>query len=123
LSDKIRVVIADDNNAVREALEVLFDVFSDLELVGQAENGQEAVRLCAELQPDAVLMDLVMPVMDGITATRIIHDQFPHIKVVALTTAIDDGLLKAVIGAGAVTYLFKYTTIDAIAETIRNFVY
>src|SRR6476620_863466 len=82
----IRVLIVDDHAVVRSGLAAFLQVFDDLELVGEAANGQQALRLCEQVQPDVVLMDQVMPGMDGATATRAIRQQYPHIQVIALTS-------------------------------------
>ena len=82
----IRVMIVDDHAMVRTGLATFLEVSDDLELVGQASNGREAVDLCEQFQPDVVLMDLVMPEMDGVTATRIIRERWPQVQVIALTS-------------------------------------
>src|SRR5439155_4576593 len=83
-SGAIGVLIVDDHAVVRSGLEAFLQVHDDLELVGEAANGQQALHLCEQVQPDVVLMDLMMPGMDGATATRAIRQQFPHIQVIAL---------------------------------------
>ena len=115
----IRVVIVDDHNMVRSGLAVFLKTLDDLELVGEAGDGAEAVRLCAELQPDVVLMDLVMPGMDGITAIRAIRQTHPNIRIVALTSFTDQELVQGALQAGAIGYLLKNASIDELAEAIR----
>jgi two-component system, NarL family, response regulator LiaR len=117
--DVIRVVVADDNQAVRYGLGVVLDLYDDIELVGQAENGFEALDLCEQLQPDLVLMDLMMPKMDGVTATKLIHERFPDIRVVVLSSGGDSELVASALSAGAENYLEKHTNIDALVEAIR----
>jgi two-component system, NarL family, response regulator LiaR len=115
----IRVLVVDDSAPVRLGLSLFLEICDDMVMVGGAANGQEAIELCQQLEPDFVLMDLMMPVMDGIMATRIIHRDFPHIPIVILTTATDTKLVEAALQAGAVGYLQKGVSIDEIAETIR----
>jgi two-component system, NarL family, response regulator LiaR len=117
--DVIRVVIADDNDVVRSSLRLFLSICDDMQLVGEAANGKEAVSLCERLQPDLVLMDLMMPEMDGAAATQIIRQQFPHIRVLILTSAVDLDLITAAIAAGADGYLQKNVSIDVMAEAIR----
>jgi two-component system, NarL family, response regulator LiaR len=118
--DLIRVVIADDNDRVRFSLSLFLSICDDMELVGEAANGKEAVRLCERLQPDLVLMDLMMPEMDGAAATQMIRQRFPHIRVLVLTSAVDLDLITAAIAAGAEGYLQKNVSIDVMAEAIRS---
>ena len=119
MSIPIRIVIVDDHTKVHRGLSAIFNAFDDLELVGQCSNGEEAVELCYELQPDIVIMDVIMPVMDGIEATTIIKKQSPDIKILALSSFQDDDSVRAMIQAGANGYILKNSTIDNIAETIR----
>jgi NarL family two-component system response regulator LiaR len=115
-----RVVVVDDHDMVRSGLAVFLEAFDDLVLVGEASNGAEAVRLCDEVQPDVVLMDLVMPVMDGIDATRAIRQAHSHIQVVALTSFHERELVHGALQAGAVGYLLKNAPIDELAAAVRN---
>jgi CheY-like chemotaxis protein len=80
----IKVMVVDDHTILQESLATFFETVDDLVMVGAASNGEEAIRLCALLEPDVVLMDLIMPIMDGVSATRIIHDQYPQIKIIVL---------------------------------------
>jgi two-component system, NarL family, response regulator LiaR len=116
---RIRVLIVDDHAVVRSGLAAFLMAFDDLELVGQAASGQEAVYLCPQLQPDVVLMDLMMPNMDGATATRFIRQQCPHVQVIALTSFREDELVQAVLQAGAIAYLLKNVDADELAGAIR----
>ncbi|MBK9125854.1 MAG: response regulator transcription factor [Chloroflexi bacterium] len=115
----IRLIVVDDHFRVHQGLEALEDVFDDLTIVGHASNGGEAIELVAQLRPDVVLMDVIMPVMDGIEATQRIHSRFPSIKVLALSSFQDTESVKAMIKAGAVGYVLKNATIDDLAHTIR----
>jgi two-component system, NarL family, response regulator LiaR len=115
----IRVLIVDDQPVVRSGLGAFLLAFPDLELVGEAANGQEAIRLCDELQPDVVLMDLIMPVMDGVEAIRQLAAQHPEIGVLALSSFGDDDLVRRAMQAGAVGYLLKNVSHIALAEAIR----
>lgn len=117
-SKPIRVLIVDDHDVWRGALRDVLYVFDNLEFAGEASNGEEAVRMCAEVQPDVVLMDLMMPEMDGITATRAIRRICPDTSLIALTS--DESLAKAAVQAGAATYMMKGMSIDALADTIRT---
>lgn len=115
----IQIVIVDDHAMLRKGLAVFLNSYADLRLVGEAANGKEAVALCAEKQPDIVLMDLLMPIMDGITATRHIRQEFPDIQVIALTSFGEERLIKDVLKAGAISYLFKKVSADDLAQAIR----
>ncbi len=118
-SDRIRVVIVDDHAVVRSGLGAFLMTVDDLELVGQAASGLEALRLCDELRPDVVLMDLVMPEMDGATATHRIREKHPHIQVVALTSFPEEDLVQSALQAGAISYLLKNISADELADAIR----
>ena len=115
----IRIVIVDDHAMLRKGLAVFLNSYADLKLVGEAANGKEALALCADKQPDIVLMDLLMPIMDGITATRLICDTFPDVRVIALTSFGEERLIKDVLEAGAISYLFKKISADDLANAIR----
>ena len=118
-SDRIRLLIVDDHKVVRNGLKIFVSLYGDIELVGEAQNGQQALERCAEHQPDVVLMDLVMPVMDGPTAIRHIREQFPNIGIVALTSFEDDALVHQAIEAGAVGYLYKDVEEEELIGAIR----
>jgi NarL family two-component system response regulator LiaR len=109
----------DDHDVVRRGLSVVLRAFDDLELVGEASNGEEAIRMCAETHPEVILMDLIMPEMDGVSATRAIRQKYPQIQVVALTSFKDEELVHAALQAGAIGYLLKNASIDELADTIR----
>lgn len=116
----IRVMIVDDHAVVRSGLAAFLLAYDDLELIGEAEGGEEAVRLCEKLQPDVVLMDLVMPDMDGATATRTIRQRYPQAQVIALTSFREEELVQGVLQAGAISYLLKNVSADELAEAIRS---
>jgi two-component system, NarL family, response regulator LiaR len=116
----IRVMVVDDHELVRSGLEAILDVIDDVELVAQAESGEEAVELCEKLHPDVVLMDLVMPRMDGATATRQIVATCPGTKVLALTSFSDPAMIEEVLRAGAIGCLLKNVTCDELATAIRR---
>jgi NarL family two-component system response regulator LiaR len=117
---KIRVVIVDDHVLVRSGLEVVLGMFDDIELVGQAGDGEDAIRLCEELRPDVVLMDLVMPGTSGIEATRRVLATCPDTKVVALTSFTEEDLIGETLRAGAIGYLMKNVSADQLADAVRN---
>jgi NarL family two-component system response regulator LiaR len=118
-SSRIRVLVVDDHAMVRRGLAVFLMVFDDLELAGEAAGGQEAVRLCAQLQPDVVLMDMLMPDMDGATAIKIIRKQSPLIQVIALTSFKEEIIVQSALQAGAIGYLLKDVNADELARAIR----
>ncbi len=118
-SHPIRVLLVDDHPMVRRGLATFLKIFDDLELAGEAADGYEALARCAQVNPDVVLMDLVMPEMDGATATRAIRQQFPDVQVLALTSFKDVQLVQNVLQAGAIGYLLKDVSADALAEAIR----
>ena len=115
----IRVMVVDDHAVVRGGLAAFLLAYDDLMLVGEASNGAEAVRLSGVYHPDVILMDLVMPEMDGATATRLIREQHPGIRVVALTSFKEDDLVQNVLKAGAIGYLLKNVAADELAAAIR----
>jgi NarL family two-component system response regulator LiaR len=116
----IRVLLVDDHAVVRSGLSAFLLAFDDLELVGEASSGEEAVRLCTRVQPDVVLMDLVMPGIDGAQATRAIRAQCPQVQVVALTSFKEDALVQGALQAGAIGYLLKNVSADELANAIRQ---
>jgi NarL family two-component system response regulator LiaR len=120
MSDIIRVMLVDDHAVVRSGLSAFLMVSPDLELVGEAENGQQAVTRAGLLQPDVILMDLMMPVMDGVAATAAIKRQYPAIQIVALTSFEEDELVHNALKAGAIGYLMKNVTARELAAAIRS---
>jgi DNA-binding NarL/FixJ family response regulator len=117
---KIRVLLVDDNDILRSGLVIFLDTIDDMELVGQGTTGQEAVELCGQVHPDVVLMDLKMPIMDGVMATEIIAQKYPSIRVIALTSFDDEALMQSAKQAGVHNYLLKNVTIDHMANAIRE---
>jgi NarL family two-component system response regulator LiaR len=115
----IRVMLVDDHNVVRSGLATFLRAYDDLELVGEASNGAEAVDLCHGNKPDVILMDLMMPEMDGIAATRAILTEYPDVKVIAMTSFEEEELVQGVLAAGAISYLLKNVTSDELAAAIR----
>ncbi len=115
----IRVLLVDDHRVVRQGLHMFLRQDPELEIVGEAANGVEAVRLVHQLKPDVVLMDLLMPEMDGITATGIIKHELPDVEVVALTSVLEDGSVVGAIRAGAIGYLLKDTDADELTRAIK----
>jgi NarL family two-component system response regulator LiaR len=114
------VMIVDDHVMVREGLKVLLSTAPDLEVVGEAATGEEAVRLVPLVEPDVVLMDIVMPVMNGAEATARIKKDHPLVQVVALTNYADGDLVEQTLSAGAISYLLKDSRPDALAQAIRD---
>lgn len=117
--EKIKVLIVDDHLLVRSGLEAVLVLFDDIDLVAQAGTGAEAVEICVRTKPDVVLMDLVMPGMNGVEATRRILDSCPETHVVALTSFSDEELIEETLRAGAIGYLMKNVTADELAAAIR----
>jgi len=118
--EPIRVMLVDDHAMVRRGLATFLKVFDDLQLVGEAENGEAAVQLAAEVLPDVILMDMSMPEMDGDTATHAIRKQFPQIQVIALTSFKEGKMIKKALEAGAIAYLLKDVSADELARAIRS---
>lgn len=119
MAEAIKVLLVDDHAMVRRGLGAFLSVYPDLQLVGEAESGADALEQCARLQPDVVLMDLMMPEMDGATATAAVRRQFPQTRVIALTSFRDDELVQRVIQAGAIGYLLKNVSGGDLAQAIR----
>ena len=115
----IRILIVDDHGVVRQGLRMYLALDAELEVVGEAANGAEALRLAHELEPDVVLMDLVMPVMDGISATKAIRRELPEVEVIALTSVLEDSAVYGAMRAGAIGYLLKDTEADELCRAIK----
>lgn len=115
----IRVVLVDDHAMVRSGLSGFLMAYDDFELVGEAGSGEIAIGLCDTVEPDVVLMDLVMPGMDGAEATRRIRERHPATQVIALTSFKEDELVQGALSAGAIGYLLKNITAEELAEAIR----
>ena len=118
-SQTIRVMVVEDHLMVRKGLSLFLKAFDDLELVGEAENGADAIRLCGKIHPDVILMDMVMPGMDGVTTTNAICQKFPNVKVIALTSYKEGDLVRDALEAGAIGYLLKDVSADDLAGAIR----
>ena len=118
-SQPIRVMLVDDHTMVRRGLGTFLKAYDDLELAGEAESGAAAIRLCGEIIPDVILMDMVMPDMDGAAATRTIRQQFPQVQVLALTSFKEGELVKNALEAGAIGYLLKDVSADELVQAIR----
>ncbi len=116
----IRVMLVDDHAMVRKGLATMLKIFDDFELAGEAENGLTAVQLCAEIVPDVVLMDMIMPEMDGASATRIICEKYPQAQVIALSSFKEGDLVKNALEAGAIGFLMKDVSADELARAIRG---
>jgi two-component system, NarL family, response regulator LiaR len=114
-----RVLLVDDHPMVRRGLATFLKVYDDLQLAGEADSGEAALQVCAEVLPDVVLMDMVLPKMDGAAATRAIRQQFPQIQVIALTSFKEGDLIQRALEAGAIGYLLKDVSADELARAIR----
>jgi len=115
----IKVLLVDDQGLIRQGLRALLELESDLEIVAEAENGEQAINLVAEFQPDVVLLDIRMPIMDGVAATKEIQKRFPKTKILVLTTFDDDEYVSAALQNGAMGYLLKDTPSEELAVAIR----
>jgi DNA-binding NarL/FixJ family response regulator len=115
----IRILVVDDHSVVRQGLKMFLGLDPELEIIGEAENGAEAVKMAGELHPDVVLMDMLMPVMDGIEATKAIRGSMPDTEVIALTSVLEDAAVVGAIKAGAIGYLLKDTQSDELRRAIK----
>lgn len=115
----IKVLLVDDQGLIRQGLRALLELEPDLEIVGEAENGEQAINLVAEFQPDVVLLDIRMPIMDGVAATKEIQKRFAKTKILVLTTFDDDEYVSAALQNGAMGYLLKDTPSEELAVAIR----
>ncbi|UCF62340.1 MAG: response regulator transcription factor [Anaerolineaceae bacterium] len=118
-TEPIRILLVDDHRVVRSGLSAFLLAYEDLELVGEADSGETAVLMCNNVKPDVVLMDLVMPGMDGADATQAIREQCPDVQVIALTSFKEEALVQKALKAGAIGYLLKNVSADELAEAIR----
>ncbi|MCL7453141.1 MAG: response regulator transcription factor [Anaerolineae bacterium] len=116
----IRVLVADDHKVVRKGLRMFLAADPELEVVGEASNGAEALRLAGQLEPDVVLMDLLMPVMDGIAATEAIRRELPGVEVIALTSVLEDNAVYGAMRAGAIGYLLKDIDAQELCRAIKQ---
>ena len=115
----IRVMLVDDHAVVRSGLATFLYAYEDFELVGEASDGEEALRLCGRVRPDVILMVLIMPRMDGATATRAIRERYPDVQILVLTSFKEDNLVHDALKSGAIGYLLKNVTSDELANAIR----
>ncbi len=118
-SNDIRVMIAEDHPIMRQGLRVVLDAYKGLELIGEAENGEEAVQMARELKPDVIIMDLEMPVKDGLTAIQEITNELPEIKILVLTSYPDDDKVFHAIKAGAMGFFIKETRPNELVDAIK----
>jgi NarL family two-component system response regulator LiaR len=118
-NETIRVMLVDDHDMVRRGLAAFLNVKPDLELVGEARDGKEAIREVSVCKPDVILMDLIMPEMDGAAATRQIRRNYPDIQIIALTSFQETELIRGALQAGAIGYLLKNVSVDDLASAIR----
>ena len=119
-SNPVRVLLVDDHMVVRSGLSTVLSVYDDLKLVGEAGDGEEAVRLCERLQPEVILMDLLMPKMDGVTAIKAIKTRWPQIQIIALTSFKEKEYVEGALKAGANGYLLKDVSAEELVNAIRK---
>jgi DNA-binding NarL/FixJ family response regulator len=115
----IRILLVDDHSVVRQGLKMFLGLDPELEIIGEAANGQEAITLAHQLQPDVVLMDLLMPVMDGVTAIAALRRELPETEIIALTSVLEDDKVIGAVRAGAIGYLLKDTQADELCRAIK----
>lgn len=116
----MKIIIADDDGLIRDSLKLLLGLEDDIEVIGTANNGKEAFQLCQANRPDIVLMDIRMPVMDGVLGTKLIKENFHDVKVVLLTTFKDDEYIREAVKNGAEGYILKNQSSDSIMESLRT---
>jgi DNA-binding NarL/FixJ family response regulator/signal transduction histidine kinase len=120
MDDVIRLMIVDDHQMVRDGLRVFLSVYNDINIVAEAGDGKQAIDLCVHVQPDVILMDILLPEIDGPTATRRIREDFPHIQIIALSNFVDEDLVQKAIRSGAIGYLLKDVHADQLVSAIRD---
>jgi NarL family two-component system response regulator LiaR len=116
----IRVLITDDHSVVRQGLRMFLSLDPDIQVVGEAQDGQVALAMARELRPDVVLMDLLMPVMDGLESTKTIRTELPEVEVIALTSVLEGASVTGAVRAGAIGYLLKDTDAEELHRAIRG---
>ncbi len=119
-SEKIKVIIIDDHEIVRQGLRVSLENFDDFDIVADTGDARVGLELCIRLQPHVVLMDIVMPAMDGVTATRLVREQCPGVQVIALTSFDSNDNIQQALQAGAISYLMKNISVDELASAVRK---
>lgn len=119
-TNPIRVMIVDDHMLIRDGLKLLLSTFDDLEVVAMAEDGQQAVDYCSQVEPEVILMDIAMPNLDGAEATARIRADYPQMQVIALTSFVEEDLILRALQAGAISYLLKNVSATQLAQTIRD---
>ncbi len=120
MADEIKVLLVDDHTVVRSGLGAVLAVSDDLKLIGEAADGEEAVRFCEHNQPDVILMDLLMPKMDGVAATKIIKERWPKTQIIILTSFKEKEYVEGALKAGAVSYLLKNVSADELISAVRK---
>jgi NarL family two-component system response regulator LiaR len=120
MPEPIRILLVDDHEVVRQGVRAFFDVQEGFEVIGEAESGAEAVKIVENLVPDVVLMDLIMPGMDGVEATRLVKNISPTSQIVVLTSYHDDEHIFPALKAGALSYILKDVKMDELADAVRN---
>jgi NarL family two-component system response regulator LiaR len=118
--DKIKVMIIDDHEMVRKGLIVLLENFADFEIVGDVGDARKAIDLCKVNMPDVILMDMVMPILDGVAATQLLRAVYPSIQIIALTSFNDEENIQKALKSGAISYLMKNVSIDELANAVRK---
>jgi NarL family two-component system response regulator LiaR len=119
-TNPVRLILVDDHDMVRKGLRVLLEQFDDLEIVGEARDGEAAIDLCRQLKPDVMLLDMIMPRMDGLTALPLLRQHCPETQVIALTSFGDSDTVQSAIKHGAISYLLKNVSGDELASAIRK---
>jgi len=118
--NKIKVMVVDDHPLVRHGIKTVFEAYDDVLLVAEAENGREAIEKCGKYTPDIVLMDVIMPVLDGVEATTHLIKNWPNVKIIALTSFNNEDLIKKILKAGAVSYILKNISGAKLVKTIKD---
>lgn len=120
MSEKLSIVIAEDHQTVREGIKLLVDAQPDMHVIGEAGNGEDAIELATKLTPDLLLMDISMPVLNGLKATKRVRSLFPNMKILTLTRHTDDGYLRQLIAAGSNGYVLKQSAPSELINAIRT---
>ena len=116
----VRVMLVDDHPAIRRGLSVYLELHDDFSLVGEAMNGVDAIKMIDTIRPDVILMDIHMPGMDGITATRLIRESYPNVKIIALTNYFEEKVIDDILAVGASDFIIKDVSIDVLTAKIRE---